>query len=136
MKYEFFRHTADVKFKAYGKTLDEAYANAAEAMFSVMMDITKVKPVIEKKITVSGADDKALLYNFLEEFLFLLDSESFFLHQVKSVKINGKELVAVIIGDAASDAYEAHGDVKAVTYNEMEIHKDVGNCFVQVVLDV
>ena len=36
MKYRFLSHTADVKFKAYGKTLNESFENSALAMFNVM----------------------------------------------------------------------------------------------------
>ena len=35
-------HTADVAFIAYGKDLNEAFENAAKAMFNVMTDISKV----------------------------------------------------------------------------------------------
>ncbi|MFH0978070.1 MAG: archease [Candidatus Woesearchaeota archaeon] len=136
MRYEFFEHTADAKFRAYGKNLEEAFSNAAEAMFSVMVDCTKVKQTEEREISATGSDTKALLYNFLEELLFLLDSEGFFLHSVKSLKIKGNDLVATVIGDASTEDYSTHGDVKAVTYNEMEIEEKKGHCFVQVVVDV
>jgi SHS2 domain-containing protein len=136
MKFEFLEHTADAKFRAYGKTLEEAFSNAAEAMFSVMIDCSKVEPNLQKKITASGSDEEALLYNFLEELLFLLDSERFLFHKVNKMKIVGKDLTATIVGDTASDKYETHGDVKAVTYNEMEIIKEKDKVTVQVIVDV
>ncbi|MFH1510549.1 MAG: archease [Candidatus Woesearchaeota archaeon] len=136
MRFEFFEHTADAKFRAYGTTLEEAFGNAALAMFSLMVDTEKVNPVLEKKISVDGADEKAVLYNFLEELLFLVDSESFLLHSVKKLKIQGRELTAIVVGDTGSDKYETHGDVKAVTYNEMEIIKEEDKVSVQVVLDI
>jgi SHS2 domain-containing protein len=136
MRYEFLEHTADAKFRAYGKTLEEAFSNAAEAMFSVMIDCSKVKPAEKREISVTGSDAKSLLYNFLEEILFLLDSEGFFLHSVKNLKIKGNMLTAVLLGDSSNEHYETHGDVKAVTYNDMLINKEKGKCFVQVVVDV
>lgn len=135
-KFAFFEHTADAKFQAYGKNMEEAFGNAAEAMFTVMLDPHKVKPSVEKKLSVSGADEKSLLYNFLEELLFFVDSESFFLNKVKNIAIRGNELSATVIGDTASDKYRTHGDVKAVTYNEMEIRKDKDKVTVQVVVDI
>jgi SHS2 domain-containing protein len=136
MRFEFLKHTADVKFRAYGRTLEEAFSSAAEAMFSVVVDVTKVKPLVEKKIAVEGGDEKALLYNFLEELLFLLDSDSFLLNSVRKIRISGKELTATLAGDTADDKYETHGDVKAVTYNDMEIANENEKVMVQVVLDV
>jgi len=37
-KYEYLYHIADAKFKAYGSTLEEAYENAAIAMFNIMIN--------------------------------------------------------------------------------------------------
>jgi SHS2 domain-containing protein len=76
------------------------------------------------------------LYNFLEEILFLMDSEGFFLSKGK-VKIDEKKLKlkAELKGDDAKN-YSIGLDVKAVTYNQMFV-KRVGKEFVtQVVLDV
>ena len=130
-KFEILEHTADGKFRAYGKNLNEAFSNAAIAMFSLMTNIKKVKGKTKKKIIVEGIDLKSLLYKFLEELLFLFDSQGFLLKEVKSLKINKYKLTAEIIGDKAKN-YEIFGDVKAVTYNEMKIT----NKYVQVVVDM
>jgi len=139
-KYEYFEHTADVKFKAFGKNLEEAFANASFAMFNVLIENNKVKPKIKKSLSVRGKDLKALLYNFLEELLFLLDSEHFLLGDIGNVKIDriGKEYVlnTIIQGDKTGKDYAITGDIKAVTYNEMEIKENSEGCTVQVVLDV
>jgi len=135
MKFKFFEHTADIKFQSYGKNLKEAFENAALATFTVMYK-GKVKARKKKKIKVKGRDLESLLYNFLEELLFLLDSEGFFLSEVK-VKIDEKklELVGEIKGDKAEN-YPISLDVKAVTYNEMFVKKKREGYICQVVLDV
>jgi SHS2 domain-containing protein len=133
MKYKFLEHKADAKFQAFGKTLEEAFSNAALAMFSLMTDIKKVKGKIKKKISVKGHDRKALLYNFLEELLFFLDRDGFLLHKIKRIKIIDNKLEAVVLGDKVNN-YETHGEVKAVTYNEMEIKEKP--YMVQVVVDM
>ena len=139
MKFEYFEHTADVKFKAHGKNMEEAFAHAALAMFNVMIDNEIVKPVLRKSFSVRGKDLKALLYNFLEEFLYLLDSEHFLLSKVEKVKIDKMNdeyvLNALVMGDK-HEGYETSGDVKAITYNDMEIKEGPEGCYVQVVLDI
>lgn len=135
MRFKFLPHTADVKFQAFGKSLNEAFENASLAMFNTMYD-GKVKSVIKKKIGVKGKDLESLLYNFLEELLFLLDSQNFFLSKIK-VKIDEKklELKAALSGDKAGN-YKINLDVKAVTYNQMYVKKHNNKYIVQVVLDV
>ncbi len=138
-KYKFLEHTADAKFQAYGKNMEEAFSNAALAMFSVVTDIKKIKKEIKKEIKAEGKDLKSLLYNFLEELLFLIDTENFLLSKIEKISIKKTgikyELEAAAIGDKA-DSYETHGDIKAVTYNEMEIKEEKSKAMVQVVLDL
>lgn len=134
-KFTFIEHTADIKFRAFGPNLNRAFENSALAMFNCMYS-GKVIKKIKKKIMVKGTDPESLLYNFLEELLFLLDSGCFFLSSCK-VKIDKKklELNAELFGDKAKN-YPVELDVKAVTYNSMFIKKQGKSYICQVVLDV
>ncbi|MBW3023145.1 archease [Candidatus Woesearchaeota archaeon] len=136
MKYEFLEHTSDAKFKAYGRNLEECFANAAEAMTSVMTDPEKVEGKITKSVQIKGKDLKQLLLNFLEELLFLLDTENFIIHKVSAIQITpkGKEyfLSATLSGDKVDDKYEIETGIKAVTYMDMEVKEN----YVQVVVDI
>ena len=134
MKFKFLEHTADIKFQAFGNSLEEAFKNSALATKNVMFD-KKVKEKIKKKIKVKGKDNERLLYEFLEELLILLDSEDFILSYVKKIKIKKNILQAELIGDKASD-YNFTNGVKAITYNDMFIKQKKGKWVTQVVLDV
>ena len=133
MKYKFLKHTADIKFQAYGKTVEEAFENSSLAMFNSMSG-DKIKEKKKFKIKAKGDDYESLLYNFLEELLILFDSKHFFLAKVKSLKIKNKKLSAEVVGDDAKN-YEIIGDIKAVTYNDMFIKKIKDKWVAQVVLD-
>lgn len=137
-KFRFFEHTADAKFQAFGKNIEDAFINSAYAMLAVLTE-DRIIPRIVKSITVQGKDLKALLYNFLEEFLFLLDTDFFILAEIENLKINtvGKEymLTALIKGDT-NEKYESLTHIKAVTYNEMEISQEKDKFIIQVVLDL
>lgn len=135
-KFEFLEHTADTKFIAYGKSLEEAFANAALATTAVMTDVTKIRPKIEKHIQVEAKEKRSLLYDFLQELIFLLDTEAFLLSQVKNIKIDGKyKLTATLLGDTA-DNYEVSSAIKAITYNDMFIKEEPGKVSIQVVPDI
>ncbi len=77
------------------------------------------------------------MYNFLEEFLFLLDSKRFLASKVKKIKIDKKKfkLEAEIVGDDAK-TYGFTNTVKAITYNDMFVKNKGNKWTVQVVLDV
>ena len=138
-RYRFLRHTADAKFQAFGTTLEEAFINAALATASLMWDWDKIEKKIEHRVEVSGKDLKQLLSSFLEEIIYLLDSKMFLLGSPENLRIEKEGslyvLKALFKGDKYSDEYKIHGDVKAITYNEMEIEKNA-HFMVQVVVDV
>ncbi|MFH1210351.1 MAG: archease [archaeon] len=140
MRFKFFSHTADAKFQAYGKGLDEAFSNAALAMFSIMVDTKSVDKKVAKKVSVSASDLNSLLYKFLEKLLFFLDTKFFLLADVKKMKVVEKKgrfyLDAVVVGDKFREKYELLGSVKAVTYNQMFVKKVKGKYVLQVVVDL
>lgn len=136
MKYEFLEHTADAKFRAYGKTLDEAFQNAAYAMTDVITDHTKIKPEIKKTISVESENKEALLYDFLEQFLVLLDSENFILNKIEKLEIKDNKLTAEVAGDNHPENYKIKTHIKAVTYQEMFIKEEKEQFIIQVIVDI
>ncbi len=136
MKYEFLPHTADTKFRAYGKTLEEAFTNSAYAMTDVITDHKKVSSTIEKTIKVESENQESLLYDFLEQFLILLDSEGFLLNKIKELKITKNKLTAKVSGDTKPENYEISTHIKAVTYQEMFIKKEKDQFIIQVIVDI
>ena len=136
MKYKYLEHTADAKFRAFGKDIDEVFANSALAMFNILGDTTKVKVTKRKKIKIKSRNYERLLYDFLEEILFLLDTEDFFLHKVEKIKISENfELEADIVGDDYKN-YELKSDIKAITYSDMSIKKTDNGYEIVVVVDI
>lgn len=138
-KYKYLEHTADVKFQAFGKTLEEAFSNAALAFTDVIVELREVESVEEKQIAIESEDKQSLLYDFLEKVLILVDEEHFVLSGVVFMKIiPGKKykLTARLSGDVGVEKYDFKRQVKAITYNDMFIDEKPGDVTVQVVLDI
>ena len=133
-KFKFLKHTADIKFQAFGKNLKEVFRNSVLAMSKVISD-DKINEKVKKKIKIKGKDNENLLYNLLEEILFLFDSKNLIISKAGNLKIKNKELSAELLGDYAKN-YEIKDYIKAVTYNEMLIKKTKDKWVAQVVLDV
>ncbi|MCP2620204.1 archease [Candidatus Aminicenantes bacterium AC-334-K16] len=141
-KFKFLPHTADAKFQAFGRTLEEAFAHAALAVCHLMWEPQKIKPVKEILVEVSGRDLKQLLVSFLEEILYQFETREFLLSRVEDVRIEeraeppGYWLLARFKGNRMRKGDEIFGDVKAITYNEMEITQGPDGVFIQVVVDI
>ena len=146
-RYLILDHPADGKFRAFGTTLEEAFSNAALAMASLMYDWARVGRRVEQAAAVEARNLEQLLNKFLTEILYLLDAKKFVLGGVEDLRIESPgekspagessfRLTARFVGDADPAVYEFHGDVKAVTYNEMKIEQGCCGWTVQVVVDM
>jgi len=140
MKYKFLKHTADIKFQAFGKSLEEVFENASLALTNIISK-DKIKNKIKEKISmqIEGADKERLLCDFLEEFLFLLETKGFLLSFIKNLNIEEKSGAYFLNGDLYGDKvnnYELDNHVKAITYSEMFVRGEKGEFVCQVVVDV
>lgn len=137
--FEFLPHTADVKFKLYGKSLNEIFSNCALAVSHIISRGKKIKSVKRKEFTVSGKDYESLLYNFIDELIYLLDADNFVLSRADTKLfdgLNAKKINAVVYGDDAS-VYKDLDAIKSPTYAEMYIKKKKDKTWeAQVVVDV
>jgi len=132
--------TADVAIEATGKTLEEAFAEAALAMFEVQTNTRKVKPLISKKVEIRSEDKKSLLFDWLSKLIYLRDIEKMFFKKfdVKIKQIdNNFRLDAVVYGEKIDvEEHELKVEVKGVSYTQMEIQEKPGKAKIKVILDV
>lgn len=121
-RFEFLEHTADIKFRAYGKSVEEAFENSVLALISYLAGSEKISAKEKKTISINGHDYESVLYSLLDELVFLLDAEGFVASRSK-ISLNKFELKAEVWGDRAKNYDLDH--IKAATYAEMHIKKMV-----------
>jgi len=140
-RFEFLEHTADVYVAAYGKNLEEAFENAALAVFEAMTKTENVEHKIEDSIEVEGYDEYALLYNWLEALLIKFEISETLYSKFKISKIEkiskGFRLNAKIWGELFNpEKHSQKVGIKAVTYHQMEIIKKPKMVTVKFILDI
>ncbi|MGP8331779.1 MAG: archease [Methanosarcinaceae archaeon] len=138
--YEYLEHTADAKFRAYGKTIEEAFQNAAVAMFNVMIDTSIVSDEVKERIKLTSEDLEGLLVDWLSELLYLFEVEQvvFKTFKIDHIKKHDENysISATATGEPLNMTKHKFGtEVKAVTYNELIVEKTTKGWFVQVVVD-
>lgn len=119
--YEVMEHTADIGIIAYGKTKDEAFANAAEGMFAQITNLQKVKVDVEITVKLEGEDLESLLVIFLNELLYYFEVKHLLFCSFK-VKIDNLSLKATVGGEKI-DLYRhaIYREIKAVTFHSLKI---------------
>lgn len=140
-KFEFLEHTADAYIAAYGRSLAEAFENAALAMFETMTDTSKVEPKIEDEIEVEGFDEQSLLYNWLESLIVKFEMTGNLYSKFKITDIEKTEgefrLKAKVWGEQFNpEKHPQKVGIKAVTYHRMEIKKEPEKVTVKFLLDL
>lgn len=140
-QYEYLDHTADIKFQAYGKTREEAFENAALAMFNVIIDTEKVSGDTTREIFLKSPDLESLLVDWLSELLYLFEVDEIVFREFRVEKIEKEKGEYSITAQALGEKYypESHPfetEIKAVTYNQLEITKTADGWKAQIVVDI
>jgi SHS2 domain-containing protein len=134
-RFELVEHTADMGLKAYGRTLAEAFANAAYGMFSVIADLERVRETESRRVEVSEDDAESLLFEWLNSLLYYFDVEGLIFKRFDMVEFGEKHLAA----DCRGEKYDASRHrlklgVKSATYHMLEVNSEKNQ--VQVIFDV
>lgn len=140
MKYAFIDIVrADAAFDAFGKDYSSLFANSAEALSSVMVDLKTLTSSKKHTFSLQNKNIQSLLYDFLEEIVFVKDSEQLLFNKFKvSVKKNKVyELKAECFGDKINAKKQKLGvDVKAITLHDFKISKIKSGYKARIVVDV
>ncbi|MEK6960657.1 MAG: archease [Nanoarchaeota archaeon] len=131
--------TADVAFEAKGKTLNELFESACLATSDVMADLKTVNPDITQTFTKDNEKLDALLYDVLDELVFLKDTDNTIFCQFKIDVNEGSPNKAKVTAQGQKidqKTMALRNDVKAVTYHLFELKKTNAGYSAKVLLDV
>ena len=143
-RYEYFDVTADIGFYAYGDSLEEAYENAGLAMFDVVTDVSEVKETETREFEVVSEDLVSLLYDYLEELLFLQDTEFLFfsrfdidIERIDDDSFENYRLSCMAKGEKIDwDVHSRRSEVKAITFHKMCVREENGTFKLRAILDL
>jgi len=135
--FEYLPHTADVQLHSWGDSLAEAFKWSAIAMFNYMTPLEYVAvnpeatPAGGLTITAEGHDAQSLLFNWLDECLFVfVGGDLIVLKEIEVVafeqpgeKGEGRwRIEALGKGERFDRARHQQGtEIKAITYSAMQI---------------
>jgi SHS2 domain-containing protein len=133
--------TADAAFEASGKDLAQLFTAAADALMNVMVsDLETIEELQDIEFVVEHDELDLLLFNFLQELVFLKDAKRLLL-RVSSVCIENTDshYTARVTARGEELDPEKHDlivDVKAVTLYRFALHREEDGWAATVVLDI
>ena len=123
MTYRFLDHTADIAVEVESGTLERLFEEAGLATMEVNADLKAVEPRMCVQIALENKDPERLLFDFLEELIFLKDSKRMILSEF-SIKIDGGKLRCKACGEKIGQKTRMGVDVKAVTYHKFSLKNE------------
>lgn len=134
MKFEILDHPAELRLRIYGKTIEELFTNAAEALASIQRhNITLIYRSTDKcneeRIKIRSIDINALLVDFLSEILARSQINKC-VYKVGNINYQAKDGAATIEAEIIGYPVEYFDeDIKAITYQDVDIRQQsaIGN---------
>lgn len=137
MEFRTIEHTADIGIEVKADSLEELFEGAALAMFSLIVDPDEVAPAHERRISLEAGDREELMFMWLNELLFILDSEEMLFSRFEVESLEGGRLEAVVTGEELDlTRHHPQEEIKAATYHEMEVARKNGRWVARVIFDV
>lgn len=134
--YELFEHTAEMGVRAWGRDLPEAFAEAARGMAAVMVDLEAVEERLSRRVEAEAEDAGALLVRFLNELVFLVDTEGLVFSRFDIERFEHWRTAAIAHGEQIDRArHQPRAEVKSATYHGLEVEEGPP-ARVQVILDI
>ena len=134
--FEVLEHTADVGIRAYGADIMEAFANAARGLFSLITELDDIEEVEEREIELTADDQESLLVGWLNEFIYLFDTENIVFKRFGITQLDDTRLKAKCYGEKVDTSrHQIKTGVKGATYHMLAIEQSNG-CKVEVLFDI
>jgi SHS2 domain-containing protein len=135
--YETFDHTADVGLRIRAADLNELFADAGRALFSVMVaNLDDVRPAEEISLSVTGDETDALLRDWLAELLYTFHVRGLILARF-DVAVRPDGLTARAWGEPMDPTrHHMDAEVKAVTWHGLKVQRQGDGWLAEVIVDI
>jgi SHS2 domain-containing protein len=135
--YRTFAHTADVGLRIEAADLNTLFAEAGRGFFSlIVVELESVECRIEQRLEIEGSDLEFLLVDWLNELLFLYESQRLLLRRFE-VAVGPEGLRATVSGEPFDESrHQLDHEVKAVTYHGLKVQQAGEGWNAEVILDI
>ena len=127
MSYKVLDHATDAFIEVTASSLTEAFKVAGDSIVDTILDNSKIEEKKERNIVVKGKDLNYLLYNWLEDLIYLIITEGFAIKKLNITVEKNEEyaISAQIFGEDID--IKQHGfkvEIKSPTFHEMDIKQE------------
>jgi SHS2 domain-containing protein len=129
--HEWRDHTAEIELAIEAAAPEDVFAEAAAAL-GELIGLGEEGPPAQHELALEAADLPALLVAWIDELIFLADTESFVSSGSTDVRLNGSSIRGTVVGTRAP----LEPLVKAATFHGIHFAREDSTWQARVVLDV
>ena len=137
MRIAYLPHTADIRMKIEGDTLEELFQAGLMGMSRILSEQGCGKAEERSKrvaISLTAPDLTCLIVDFLSEVLLLTYTEKVLFCEMEDVKIGNAAISAMLLG---TEMITLDEEIKAVTYHEAQVVQNgKGHWETRIVFDI
>ena len=134
--FEFIDHTADVGILISAPTPEGMFEVAALAFTELVTQVDSLNHSVERRIRLHEDDMEALLVSWLQELLYLLDTEDLVFGRFQ-VKLQDFSMEATAWGEVLDpEIHPIKTEIKAVTYHQLEVEQNDQGWRAKVIFDI
>ena len=135
--YEVFDHTADIGLRIRAPDRASLFAEAAQALFSlVVVNLGTVHAIEKRDYELAGEQDEYLLFDWLSELLYTFETEHLLLSEFQ-VELGPEGLRAACRGERVDRSrHELDHEVKAITYHGLRVEPSGEGWLAEVIVDI
>ena len=132
-RFQEVEHTADWAFRAHGRDRAQLFTNAAQGMFELQGGAAEGEASVAREIAVSGTDRETLLVNWLNELLYLQETQQESYSRFDILESSDTHLRASVHG---CSHWPQGRMIKAVTFHNLEVKPSATGWEATIVVDV
>ena len=132
-----FDHTADLGVEVEASNIEQLFERAAYAMFWLIADVDDVESDISIPIEIDAEDIGALMVAWLSELNYRHQVDGLVFSRFQVEQSSDSFLHGTAIGEGISHGRpRVFGEIKAVTYHDLQVGCDGERCRARVIFDI
>jgi SHS2 domain-containing protein len=136
-RFELVDHTGDIGVRVFGETLSQLFEQAAQALAFILTDPEMIAPKQTRTLVLEARTDEELLITWLNELVYLFDTEGLLFKTYDVLSIQNHRLDALAQGEVYDEGrHPIKTPVKAATYHQLKIERHQGVWTAQVIFDL
>jgi SHS2 domain-containing protein len=136
-RFEFVDHTGDLGVRLFGESLPRLFEQAAEALTFILTDPETIRIKETRKLLLEAKTDEELLITWLNELVYLFDTEGLLFKAFEVLSVHDHHLEALAQGEIYVEGrHPIKTAVKAATYHQLKIEHHQGVWTAQVIFDL